>query len=361
MTATDGAPEHGEKQSEFGSAVSGASRVDKTEPGLDETDPIVARSPDDSREQQAQKGRQPETVMVVAGREATKPAAKSAAEKEAALGVEPVDVEDVTVGLVKAPEQSAAWAFYLKHRPLRDDNDDAVGIRLGKTDDKANDKGDGSLAGDHGVVYDKAKSGNLFPEKHSSLGPGLCAIFHWMRTSVKWVLAVAFLQLPGVAMELLGEEGHEMTLTVIFDFIATLCFVLYMVRQRQDMVRIAADVDEWNITASDYTIEASGFAADVKAEDVAAYFSQFGELYKARGDKTAGEQVDELSATYRQCGVSLPRSNPLLQELRFQRRTAQIACARLKKAEVLGNVKVYSLIMLGPAGKPPGREGILPD
>ena len=177
--------------------------------------------------------------------------------------------------------QKLAWDHYLKHRPLRnEETDTALGFETdcnGKIlRDPITGKPKSTCCGCNSSVR------SVKIEEFTDLGPGLALTFRFMQVGT-WFFFGAFLlsTIGWITQEVDSKSGTWVDIAWITDLLFTVCFILWMVWLRRDMVIHDDEVDEKDITASDYSVKITNLPPDTTADELAIHFAQFGELYKA--------------------------------------------------------------------------------
>ena len=176
--------------------------------------------------------------------------------------------------------QRLAWDYYLRHRPLYDEEkDQALGFDIDPTTGKIiRDPVTGQPS--HSCCKRKSSVRSVDMEEFSDLGPGLALTFRFMHVGGVGFLCAFFLSSIGWIFELLNPKNSIwMNVAWVTDLIFIAAFAAWMCWLRRDMVHINDKVDGKDISSSDFSIKISGLPSDASASELAKYFSQFGALY----------------------------------------------------------------------------------
>ena len=176
--------------------------------------------------------------------------------------------------------QRLAWDYYLRHRPLYDEEkDQALGFDIDPTTGKIiRDPVTGQPS--HSCCKRKSSVRSVGMEEFSDLGPGLALTFRFMHIGSVGFLCAFFLSSIGWIFELLNPKNSIwMNVAWVTDLVFIAAFAAFMCWLRRDMVHINDKVDGKDISASDFSVKISGLPADATASELAEYFSQFGALY----------------------------------------------------------------------------------
>jgi RNA recognition motif-containing protein len=182
--------------------------------------------------------------------------------------------------------QREAWDHYLQHRPLRDEKkDQALGFDLDERGEIIRDpitgKPSSSCCGKTWFEYGSIRKVGF--HEFSDLGPGLGLTFRFMQVIAWGFLIAGLLAVVGWIVQIANPKNHIwVTIAWSTDMFFIVCFTIWMFWLRRDMVLHDDTIDKKDITASDYAVQLYNLPPDATADEVAAYCSQFGEIYSAK-------------------------------------------------------------------------------
>ena len=180
-----------------------------------------------------------------------------------------------------APEsQKLAWDHYLQHRPIRNEETDTpLGFDQDDNGNIIRDPVTGKPS--HSCCKWGSSIRSVQIEEFSDLGPGLALTFRFMLNGGWGFLAAFLLSCIGWGLQVANPKNHRwVTVSWMTDLLLVFAFTVWMVWLRRDMVLHDEEVDSKDITSSDYSVKISNLPADATADELAVYFSQFGELHK---------------------------------------------------------------------------------
>jgi hypothetical protein len=212
--------------------------------------------------------------------------------------------------------QRLAWDHYLKHRPLQDEQkNQPLGFDLDENGEIIRDPLTGKPSSSCCKYNASIRSVKI--EEFTDLGPGLALTFRFMQVGFVFFLFSLGLSSIGFFFQLSNPKDITWVRVSWFcDLLFTVAFVIFMCFVRRDMVLNDHEVDEKDITASDYSVKVSGLPKDATAIELAKYFSQFGQLYQQGfGTMTGQIEGDKENNTnlydndFDKTGVSIVRND----------------------------------------------------
>jgi hypothetical protein len=198
-----------------------------------------------------------------------------------------------------------AWQYYMRRRPLQDETN---GIPLGfKTEQDVRGNTTVMVAGDQGKPITTWTSlSQVRLRDFMPLGPGLVATFRFMMFGGWFFLAVFVCNLPAMVLQSLDPTdskwlGSSLYADIVFMFI----FCIFMVYLRYDTEQIKVQVERESVTTSCFAVMVENVPEDATADEMSAYFEQWGQLYHS-----AGASANLFDNDFDRTGVSMTFDNP---------------------------------------------------